>query len=83
MAKKIITAIPTQAQRGPGRPTRYGVSMESQVTVGLDERRQDQLQRLKTMLEATSAGNVSLADVMRMGLDMLATSMLGEVNEQR
>lgn len=75
MAKSKVVKEVALATRGPGRPARYDTPM-TQVSVGMDEARMAKARELQKMFQSMSAGEVTLADVMRQGFDMLATAML-------
>jgi hypothetical protein len=66
MAKKVAIAA---TERGRGRPTRFATPITSQVPVGLDAVRHEQLRLLREHLQATSAGDVTMSDVMRTAFD--------------
>jgi len=77
MAKKL--AVVAETARGRGRPTRFATPMTSQVPVGLDAVRHEQLRILRDYLQAFSAGDVTSSDVMRKAFDEYVCKVAKEV----
>jgi len=78
MTNKKVRMPPDQRR---GRPVKFGLRIERQVSVGIDPLRARQLLLVQQHLQKTSAGTVTESDVFRNALDRLVASLLQEVPE--
>lgn len=82
MAKKpaVVAEVIEVHRSAKGRPTRYATRITGQIPVGLDENRFAQLNLIREHLQSSSAGRVTMSDVMREAFDEYVKAHAKEVN---